>query len=156
VSQLTHSLQVADSMHAAGETNPDLVVAALVHDLGKLLLLAGEDPANVVGTSHPIGWHPSGCGLDRCVMQWNHDQIIYIRLKDQIPDHVAWLLRYHSIDPDRCARLMDDRDIDYTDRYLKPFMAHDAGSKSMFHIPVRPLDAYRDLIQSYFPEPILF
>ena len=156
VSQLTHSLQVADSMHAAGIADSDLVVAALVHDLGKLLLLTGEDPANIVGTSHPIGRHPSGGGLDQCVMQWNHDQIIYLRLKDHVPDHLAWLLRYHSIDPVRCRRLMDGRDIDYTNRFLKPFMVHDTGSKSMSHIPVRPLDAYRDLIESYFPEPILF
>jgi hypothetical protein len=156
VSQLTHSLQVADSMQAAGVTDPDLVVAALVHDLGKLLMLTGEDPANVVGRPDPIGWHPSRCGLDQCVLQWGHDQIIYIRLKDEIPDHLAWLLHYHSIDIHHCERLMDDRDIDYTARYLRTFMAHDAESKSTSHIPRYPLDSYRDLIESYFPHPILF
>lgn len=156
VSQLTHALQMADSMHRAGVTDPDLIVAALVHDLGKLLLLTGEDPANVVGRSNPIGWHPARCGLDQCVRQWNHDQIGYLRLKDEVPDHVAWLIRYHSIDLHRCGRFMNDRDLDYATRYLRPFMAHDMDSKSTSHIPVHRLDTYRDLIESYFPQPILF
>jgi len=156
VSQLTHALQVADSMERAGVTDPDLVVAALVHDLGKLMLLTGEDPANVVGRSDPIGWHPSRCGLDQCVRQWNHDQIGYLRLKDEVPDHLAWLIRYHSIGPDRYWRFMDDRDLNYATRYLRTFMAHDMDSKSKSHIPVHRLDAYRDRIESYFPRPILF
>ena len=47
-------------------------VAALIHDVGKLLLLTGEDPANVVCTNWPIGEYDDGCGLDQCVFQWNH------------------------------------------------------------------------------------
>jgi hypothetical protein len=156
VSQLTHALQVADSMHVAGVTDPDLIVAALVHDLGKLLLLTGVDAANVVGCRDPIGWHPSGIGLDQCVFYWNHDEIIYLRLKDEVPDHLAWLLRFHSLIPGRCERLMDERDAAYTTRYLNTFITHDNGSKSISHIPVDPLDSYRDLIESYFPRPILF
>lgn len=156
VSQLTHALQVADSMHAAGVTDLDLIVTALVHDLGKLLMLTGEDPAYVCGRSVPIGWYPDGCGLDQCVLNWTADEILYIRLKHEVPDHLAWLLRYHSIVLGQCERLMDARDIAYTSRYLNTFMAHDGGSKSTHHIPVHPLDSYRELVESYFPHPILF
>ena len=47
-SQQFHVLQMLDAMEHDRVTDPDLVLAALVHDIGKVLLLFGEDPANVV------------------------------------------------------------------------------------------------------------
>jgi hypothetical protein len=156
VSQLTHALQVADSMQRAGVTDPDLIVAALVHDVGKLVMLKGKDPAYICGTSVPIGQNPDASGLDRCTLSWTADEIAYPRLRDILPDHLAWLLRYHSIDLRQCERLMDQRDFEYKARYLDEFRPHDLGSKFTHHIPTRSLESYRSLIETYFPNPILF
>ena len=48
-SQFSHIRQVLAAMERDGVTHPDLHVAALVHDLGKVLLLTNETPENVIG-----------------------------------------------------------------------------------------------------------
>jgi hypothetical protein len=155
-SQQVHVLQVLDAMEADGVDDPDMKVAALVHDIGKLLLLDGEDPENVVCMNDPIGEYAPGIGLDRCVFQWNHDEFAYSRLAGNVPDHVAWLIRYHSVDAARCEPLMDERDRDYARRYLVPFQGYDQGSKSAFRPPRKTIAAYRELVEQAFPKPILF
>jgi inositol oxygenase len=155
-SQEVHVLQMLDGMDRDGVTDPDLVLSAIIHDVGKLLLLTGEDPANVTGTNEPIGAYDDGCGLDNCVFQWNHDEFGYSGFKDYVPDHVAWLLRYHSIDPARWFHLMDERDRDYNERYFSPFRAYDQGSKSPYRVPVHRLEDFHDLIEAAFPDPIRF
>ena len=155
-SQEVHVLQMLDGMARDGVTDPDLVVTAIIHDLGKLLLLTGEDPANVVGTNGAIGEYDDGCGLDACVFHWNHDELAYTRFKDHVPDHVAWLLRYHSITPSRWLHLMDERDREYHERYFVPFARYDQGTKSRFRLPQQRLDDYRDLVERTFPDPIPF
>lgn len=155
-SQEVHVLQILDGMHRDGITDPDLVLAALIHDVGKLLLLTDEDPANVVGSNAPIGEYPDGCGLDQCVFQWNHDEFAYSRLKDHVPDHLAWLVRYHSIGSNQCDHLMDDRDRAYTEQYFTVFKHYDQGTKSAFVLPLHRLSEYRDVIEEAFPKPIIF
>lgn len=155
-SQLTHVLQVLEGMERDGIDDPDLVLAALIHDLGKLLLATDEDPANVVSLNRPIGEYECGVGLDHTVMEWNHDEFGYSRFKDHVPDHVAWLIRYHSIDIDECRGLMDARDRDYTDRYLRVFSRYDHGTKSPYRLPSRPIEDYREVVERAFPEPVLF
>ena len=155
-SQLTHSLQVVEGMTADGIEDHDLLITGLIHDVGKVLLTVGEDPANVGGMLSPIGDYDDGVGLDRCVMQWNHDEFGYSRFKDLVPDHVAWLIRYHSIHVDQCERLMDERDRRYARDYLPVFTRYDNGTKSVFRLPETRIDDYRDLIEEYFPDPILF
>jgi inositol oxygenase len=145
-----------DGMDRDAVTDPDLVLTALIHDVGKLLLLTGEDPANVTGTNEPIGEYDDGCGLDSCLFQWNHDEFGYSRFKDYVPDHVAWLLRYHSIDPTRWFHLMDERDRAYNERYFTPFRGYDQGTKSPYRVPVHRLEDFRDLIEAVFPDPIPF
>lgn len=156
VSQLTHALQVVEAMQADGIDDPDLLVAALIHDVGKLVLLVGEDPAYVGGMNGPIGEFEAGTGLDRCVLHWNHDELGYQRFKDHVPDHVAWLIRYHSMHVDQCERFMDDRDRAYTEAYHGLFASYDNGSKSMFRLPATRLEDYRDLLDEAFPAPIPF
>lgn len=155
-SQLVHVLQVADAMEADGVNDPDLLVAALVHDLGKLLLLEGEMPENVVCMNGPIGDHAPEIGLDRVLLQWNHDEAAYMRLVGHVPEPVAWLVRYHSILLDDCAPLMDARDRTYAARYLTPFRHYDQDSKSPWKVPRRPLDHYRDLLETRLPRTLLF
>jgi hypothetical protein len=156
-SQLVHVQQVVAGMERDGVSDPDLLVAAITHDLGKVLLLAGEAPENVVGMNAPIGPYPPGAGLDNVVFQWNHDEFIYSRLKDHVPDHLAWLLRYHSIDVRESEPFMDARDRAYLARYLLPFRRYDQGTKSPCFLPPRTiLDTYRDLVERTFPNPLPF
>ena len=137
-SQLVHVLQMLEAMERDGVTDPDMLLAALVHDVGKVLLLLGEDPANVVCMTAPIGGHEPGVGLDNVTMQWNHDEFGFTRIADHVPDHIAWLVRYHSIVVDVCEPLMDARDRDYYDRYLRTFSHYDHETKTPFRLPAAP------------------
>jgi inositol oxygenase len=156
VSQHVHALQVVEGMFADGVDDPDLLVAGMVHDIGKVLLLVGEDPANVGGMTRVIDAAGAGAGLDNCVMQWGHDEFGYSRLKDHVPEHVAWLIRYHSVDLDACGALMDERDRRLAARYLEPFTRYDAGTKSAVHVPSASDPRFRDLVERAFPDPIVF
>jgi hypothetical protein len=156
VSQLTHALQVVEGMIGDGISDHDLLIAGLVHDLGKVLLLAGEDQANVGGMIAPIGEFEEGIGLEQCTFQWNHDEFGYSRLKDHLPDHVSWLIRYHSLHLDVCEPLMDDRDRRYARVYHAIFAHYDNATKSMFRVPRTRIEDYSDLIKEYFPDPIPF
>jgi Myo-inositol oxygenase len=154
--QQVHVLQVFEAMERDGVKDDELRTAALLHDLGKLLLLTGEPPENVVCYTDPIGSWAPGVGLENCVLQWNHDEFGYSRFKDHVPEPVAWLIRYHSIRVEVCAPLMDERDRAYTERYLKPFQRYDQDSKSARYVPARPIAAYRDLLEAALPRNILF
>jgi predicted HD phosphohydrolase len=155
-SQLTHVLQILDAMDRDGLDDPELLLAVFVHDLGKLLLVAGEDPANVVSANSPIGDPAPGIGLDHCTFQWNHDEFGWSRLRDHVPDGVAWLVRYHSMDAEAVAHLMDARDLEYRARYFDVFTRYDHGTKTPFHLPTVELDSYRAIVEDAFPEPIPF
>lgn len=155
VSQQLHLLQVLGAMEADGVSDRDLLAAALIHDVGKVLLLAGEAPENVVCLNEPIGDYAAGAGLDQCVFQWNHDEFGYSRLRDEVPDVVAWIVRYHSIDPDQCAPIMNTRDRERAERYLRPFRQYDQGSKSPYRLPRKRLDDYRELATALLPRTLL-
>lgn len=155
-SQYVHVLQIIDAMERDKLEEPYWYVAAMLHDLGKLLLLTGEAPENVVCMNAPVGECKQGAGLDHVVMQWNHDEYAYMRLKDHVSDEMAWLIRYHSIDLSRCEPFMDERDREYRDKYLLPFRKYDFGSKSAFHHPSPDMAKYRRLVEEAIPEPISF
>ena len=154
-SQHLHVLQIIDAMEAEGTATEEFLLVALVHDLGKVLLLTGEAPENVVCMNRPIAGEP-GAGLDHCIMQWNHDEFAYSRLKDHLPEGMAWLVRYHSILPEACEPYMDARDRDYAERYLRPFARYDHGTKSPLSLPQRRLDDYRHIVERALPATIVF
>ena len=153
-SQQFHVLQMLDAMERDG-VDADFLLAALVHDIGKVLLLFGEDPANVVCMTRPIGTAEPGTGLDHAALQWNHDEFGYSRLVDHVPEHLAWLVRFHSIAPE-CEPLMDARDRDYFERYLSRFAYYDHETKTPFSLPARRIGDYRELVEEAFPKPIRF
>ncbi len=156
VSQLTHSLQVVDSMEAEGIDDPDLLAAGLLHDIGKLLLLTGEDPANVVCMIDLIGPHEPGIGLDASNLRWNHDEFGYTRLVGQVPDAVARLVRYHSIDLEACASVFNDADRAWVASSLRPFVHHDQDSKASFATPRSSLADLRDRLGDRVPATLDF
>jgi hypothetical protein len=161
-SQQVHVLQMLEAMEHDGTATPEMVLVALIHDLGKVLLLTGEDPANVVCMNGPVTSVEAGTGLGapppphNSMIQWNHDEFAYERLRDHIPEDLAWLIRYHSLEMGAAATLMDDGDLERTDRLLLPFARYDHATKSPFHVPATPLAKYRDVIEEAFPRRIRF
>jgi hypothetical protein len=155
-SQQMHILQMIDAMEAEGAASDEMLLVALVHDLGKVLLLTDEAPENIVCMNRPIRACAPGGGLDNCVFQWNHDEFAYTRLKAYLPDRLAWLVRYHSILPGTCQQYMDSRDREYNERYLKPFWRYDHETKSPVYLPQRRLADYRHIVERALPATIPF
>jgi Myo-inositol oxygenase len=156
-SQYMHVCQIVAAMERDKELDETMLLAALVHDLGKVAMLEGETPDHVVCFTEPVGEHQPGCGLDQVVLQFGHDEIAYSRFKDHVPEHVAWMLRYHSTVPRACEAYMDARDREYEDKYLTKFRTYDQGTKSPAYLPAKAsLNRYRDFVEQWFPKPILF
>lgn len=151
-SQLTHTLQVLEAMERDGIDDPYLLLAGLMHDIGKVLLLAGEAPEYIEsnGLKTPIGDPEPGIGLNNCIFRWDHCDFAYVRFREYVPDHIAWLLRHHGMDPVKCARFMDERDRAYM-KYYRLFAKYDDETKSMFQIPETRLERYRTLVASVLP-----
>jgi hypothetical protein len=156
-SQYMHVCQIIASMEEEGELDDDMLLTALLHDLGKVAMLAGEAPEHVVCFVEPVEALEPGGGLDKVIFQFGHDEIAYSRFKDHVPEHVAWMIRYHSTMIGKSEPFMSERDREYEAKYLSTFRKHDQGSKSPRFIPTHyTLDRYRDFIESRFPNPILF
>jgi inositol oxygenase len=127
LSQLDHALQTAEAMRRAGEPRW-MILAGLVHDLGKVLCLFGEPQWAVVGDTFPVGCafasqivyyelfadnpdanvdtyrtpsgiYQEGCGLDRVHLSWGHDEYLYHVVRDYLPEEAAYVIRYHSFYP---------------------------------------------------------
>ena len=156
VSQQMHVLQVIAGMEADNVANDEFIVAALVHDLGKVLLLTDEAPENIVCFNEPIGTFEPGVGLDNCMLQWNHDEFAYSRLKHHLPDGIAWLVRYHSIVRTSCEPYMNASDREYAARYLDVFERYDHGTKSPYFLPRQRIEDYRHVLDAWLPETIVF
>lgn len=155
-SQQLHVLQIIDAMEVEGTATEEMLLLALLHDLGKVLLLAGEAPENVVCMNRPVTTGDPGCGLAQCTFQWNHDEFAYARLKDHLPEELAWVVRYHSILPDTCEQYMDARDRDRFARLLQPFARYDHETKSPLNLPQRRIEDYRYLVERALPATIEF
>jgi hypothetical protein len=150
-SQLMHVLQIIDAMENEGTATEEMLLLALVHDLGKVLLLTGEAPENVVCMNRPIATGAPGCGLENVLFQWNHDEFAYSRLKPYLPEDLAWVVRYHSILPSLCEPWMNARDRDHRERLLTPFARYDHLTKSPLNLPQRRIEDYRYLLARALP-----
>ena len=155
-SQWLHCLQIIDAMESDGMASEEFVVAAILHDLGKLAMLAGEAPAHVLWRNRLLSLGAAHAGLDQCVLQWSCDDLAWSRLKDFLPDPLAWLVRYHSITTTDCEPYLDARDRDYVEHWLRPFRRYDLASKSPFFVPRRRLEDYRPVLEKYLPPTIVF
>ncbi len=154
-SQLTHTLQVLESMEESGVTDRDLIVMTLIHDLGKIALLKGEKPENVeCGGKTPIGENVPGSGFDNCNFSWDHADIVHARFKPYVNEKIAWLLKWHSIQED-CHPFMDARDREMFEKYYKTFVVHDR-TFIFHHRPKHLIDKYFGILDEAFPKPIMF
>jgi hypothetical protein len=155
-SQEIHMLQVIEAMTADGTASEEFVLAALVHDLGKVCMLKGEPAENVTYKNSLLATGAPGAGLDQCTLQWSCDDLAWSRLKDYLPPAIAWLVRYHGITPTDCAPYMTAQDRDYVERYLAPFRVYDLYSKSPFARPRSRIEDFRPIIEKYLPPRIVF
>jgi hypothetical protein len=154
-SQLTHTLQVLESMEQAGITDKEFLATTLIHDLGKLAVLKGEDWENLEGGGKiPLGDNVPGSGFANCTFNWDHADVVHARFKPYVSEDMQWLLEWHSIQP-ACEPLMDASDRARFEKYYKPFVRHDR-TFIFHHLPKKRLSDYLPLLHEFFPEPILF
>lgn len=122
--QLQHLLQTSEAIRADG--HPDwMVMAGLLHDMGKVLCLFGEPQWGVVGDTFPVGCaysdkivypeyfvnnpdfnnsryntkygvYDPNCGLRNVHLSWGHDEYVYHMVKDYLPEEALYMLRFHS------------------------------------------------------------
>ena len=156
-SQYVHVCQILQVMEKDKALDETMLLTALLHDLGKVALLAGEAPENVVCFIQPVEEREPEAGLDNVIFQFGHDEIAYSRIKDHVPPHVAWTVRYHSMIVGKAEKYMSPQDRRNEQQYLAKFTKYDHGSKSPAFLPAEvTLDRYRDFVESHFPNPILF
>ena len=124
LSQIQHLMQTAEGIRKDG--HPDwFILTGLIHDLGKVLCLYGEEQWAVVGDTFPVGCafsdkvvypeffalnpdtkqpdlstdsgiYQGGCGLDSVHLSWGHDEYLYQVVKDHLPEEALYMIRYHS------------------------------------------------------------
>ncbi|WP_437779339.1 inositol oxygenase family protein [Sorangium sp. So ce1097] len=124
LSQIAHALQSAEAARRDGQPRW-FVLAALIHDAGKILCTWGEPQWAVVGDTFPVGCafsdrivfpelfarnpdmanpayqtpcgiYEEGAGLSRVHMAWGHDEYLYHVVKDHLPIEALAMIRYHS------------------------------------------------------------
>jgi len=154
-SQFVHVQQILAAMEQNGIDDPDLLLLAIVHDLGKVLLLTAEAPENVVGVTRRISGGEEGAGLDRTVFQFGHGDFIASRIEGHVPEHVAWVARYHNVSLREATPLMSERERVWAERWLVPFRRFDGGFVSPYFLPRVDLSRYRELVEQAFPTPLL-
>jgi hypothetical protein len=154
-SQLTHTLQVLESMEKSGVTDKEFLATTLIHDLGKLAALKGEAWENLEGGGKiPLGENVPGSGFANCTFNWDHADVVHARFKPYVSEDMQWVLRWHSIQTS-CEPLMDATDRARFEKYYKTFVRHDR-TFIFHHLPKKRLSDYLPLLKEFFPQPVLF
>lgn len=183
LSQLQHLLQTSEAIRAAG--HPDwFVLTGLIHDLGKVLCLFGEPQWAVVGDTFPVGCkfsdrvvyseffaanpdadnarfnsrlgvYEEGCGLRNVALSWGHDEYMYHRMKDYLPEPALYMIRFHSFyawhRENEYDYLCDDHDREMLP-WVQAFNPFDLYSKSPTPPDWKALRPYYEgLINKYLP-----
>ena len=127
---------------------------------GKQSFTANPDATNeIYSTKHGI--YTPGCGLDKVMLSWGHDEYLYHVVKDQstLPDEALAMIRYHSFYPwhqqGAYTWMMNDKDHEML-KAVKAFNPYDLYSKSDDKPKVEDLkDYYLELIDEYFPNKVI-
>ena len=183
MSQLEHLLQTAEQLRRDGQPRW-MVLTGFVHDLGKILCLWGEPQWAVVGDTFPTGCaysdrivfpkffkdnpdsqdsryqtkngvYEEGCGLDKVLLSWGHDEYIYNVCKDYLPMEGLYMLRYHSFYPwhreHAYEHLLNDQDRAHL-KDVNAFNPYDLYTKSHQKPDAKALRPYyEELISEFFP-----
>ncbi|MBX7169159.1 MAG: inositol oxygenase [Pirellulales bacterium] len=184
--QIEHAMQTAEAIRADGHPRW-FVLAGLIHDLGKVLCLFGEPQWAVVGDTFPVGCafsdkivfpeffaanpdsqvaeyktacgiYEPGCGLDRVLLSWGHDEYLFQVTKDYLPEPAQYMLRYHSFYPQHREQAYDhllndhDREMFAWVRAFNPYDLYTKAKERPDQARLRPF--YQELIAEYFPAEI--
>ena len=154
-SQFVHAQQVFAAMQTNGVEDADMLLLALIHDLGKVVLLANAAPEDVVGVTRRISGGEPGAGLDRAIYQFGHGEFLHSRVAGLAPEHVAWVVRWHNIDVAAESPLMTAQEREWAERWLVPFQRFDGDFVSPYYVPKIDLARCREIVQRAFPSPVL-
>jgi inositol oxygenase len=183
LTQINHLLQTSEAIRAAG--HPDwFVLTGLLHDLGKVLCLFGEPQWAVVGDTFPVGCgysprivyseffsenpdatnpryqsrcgvYEEGCGLRNVHLSWGHDEYLYQRMKDFLPEPALYMIRFHSFyawhREGEYDWLCDDHDramLPWVQAF-NPFDLYTKAPAELSWNALRPL--YEQMINRYLP-----
>src|SRR5256886_4583697 len=142
LTQIEHLLQTSEAIRKDGHPRW-FILTGFVHDLGKVLCLYGEPQWAVVGDTFPVGCaysdrvlfpeffphnpdyqipkyqtpcgvYEPGCGLDKVMLSWGHDEYMYHVSREYLPEPALYMIRYHSFyaahREGAYDHLMNDRD----------------------------------------------
>ncbi|KAI8613856.1 hypothetical protein BC830DRAFT_1130140 [Chytriomyces sp. MP71] len=125
--QTQHALQSAEKARRDGQPRW-MILACLIHDLGKMLCLHGYEQWTVVGDTFPVGCafsqkivyseffehnedsrdpklntkygiYAPNCGLMHVHMSYGHDEYLWSVIKEFVPFELAYVIRFHSFYP---------------------------------------------------------
>nr|XP_025644040.1 inositol oxygenase 2 isoform X2 [Arachis hypogaea] len=147
--QIQHLLQSAEAIRKDYPNEDWLHLTALIHDLGKILLLPqfGElSQWAVVGDTFPVG-----CAFDEA----NIHHKVAKENGSTLPSAGLFIIRYHSFyalhKEGAYAHLMNDEDRENL-KWLHVFNKYDLYSKSKVLVDVEKVKPYyQSLIEKYFP-----
>jgi inositol oxygenase len=182
-SQLMHALQSGEAAREAGMPRW-FILTSFLHDLGKILCVYGEPQWSVVGDTFPVGCRFSekivfseffegnpdsrdsryntehgiyepGCGLEKVLMSWGHDEYLYYVLRPYLPEASHYIIRYHSFYPwhreGEYGWMLTDKDRAML-KWVKAFNPFDLYSKKDDRPNVDKLmPFYRELVAEYLP-----
>jgi inositol oxygenase len=186
--QLQHLLQTSEAIRADGHEDW-FVLTGLIHDLGKVLCLYGEPQWAVVGDTFPVGCrfsdrivyseffaqnpdshdpryntrlgvYDEGCGLDRVLLSWGHDEYLYHVMKPYLPEPALAMIRFHSFyawhREGEYEYLCNDHDREMLP-WVRKFNPYDLYSKSPAPPDWKALRPYyAELIAKYLPAQLAF
>ncbi|PWA51304.1 inositol oxygenase [Artemisia annua] len=148
--QIEHLLQSAEAIRKDYPNEDWLHLTALIHDLGKVLLLPRfvELPQWAVyfkenpDINNPIyqtknGIYEEGCGLENVTISWGHDDYMYLVAKENgttLPPAALFIIPMHS--SGAYKHLMNDEDVEYL-KWVQIFNKYDLYSKSKSRIDVK-------------------
>ena len=153
--QYDHALQTYEMMLNDGINDEDLLMAALVHDIGKVV--PDEKPENIFCCNFAVNELPEeNPRVDNLIFQFGHDEIAYQKLKAHCSPLVSFLIRYHSsrFTPEQTDILRESDPDNF--KLLEHFLHYDSNSKSPTHKPDLDEDAIIRKIDEYFPEEIVY
>lgn len=190
LSQIDHALQTAEAIRKDNKPRWFQLIG-LIHDLGKLLyFFDSKGQWDVVGDTFPVGCkflkriifpdsfkknpdffnplyntkygiYSKGCGLDKVMLSWGHDEYMYhvAKLNSTLPPEALAMIRYHSFYPWHqeyaYSYLMDDHDEEML-KAVKAFNGYDLYSKIDQTYDVDELKPYyMELIDEFFPTKII-
>lgn len=189
VANSVHAYQTAERIREAHPDKDWFHLIGLIHDLGKVMCVWGEHQWATTGDTYPVGCRPGdsvvhcdtsfennpdqkdarytsklgiyeeGCGLDKLMMTWGHDEYMYQVLKNHptctIPEEGLYQVRFHSFYPWHTGRDYTYFEND-TDKKMYPWLMEmnkfDLYSKGDALPDMEKLEIYyQGLIDKYVP-----